>query len=276
MKKLLYLLRPLVEFNYRHPLIVLASCFVLAVLGATFAVKLQIDTDIANLLPRSNPSVQALDRLQETVGGETVMEVAIRSPEFEANKRFAEDLIREGLELYDEERGQPFFTRAEFHRETEILKDNALYLATFSEIEEIRSYLENEIQQAKEEANPFLVDFSDDWDDGEDAEEVRDLDKFQQAYEDLIPSEYPVNEDSTLVLLKMYPAGSKSNIGYLEDMFAAYDNLIATLEPASYHPDMEVRFGGRLKRHLNELESIQEDVFSSFALGISSVILLVL
>lgn len=279
MKKLLFILRPLIEFNYRHPLLVLTCSILLALVGANFALQLQVDTDIANLLPKSNKTVQALDKLQESIGGETVMEVAIKSPDFDTNKKFAETIIQEGLELYDEERGRPFFNRAEFYRNTEILKSNALYLATFDEIEEITSYLENEIQDAKEDANPFLVDFSDDFDDGEDdeeQEETRDLDDFQQAYEDLIPSEYPVNEDSTLVLLKMYPSGSKSNIGYLEDMFIAYENLIADLDPSSYHPEMEVRYGGRLKRHLNELESIQRDVFNSFSLGISSVILLVL
>ncbi|MEX0770882.1 MAG: MMPL family transporter [Balneolaceae bacterium] len=277
MKKFLFFLRPLVEFNYSHPILVLTVSVLLAITGGYFALQLQLDTDIANLLPKSNNTVQALDKLQETVGGETVMEVAVRSPEFDANKRFAEDIIREGLEMYDEQRGEPFFNRAEFYRDTEVLKDNALYLATFSEIEEIRSYLENEIQQAKEDANPFLVDFSEDWEDeDQEGEEARDLDRYQQAYEDLIPNEYPVNEDSTLVLFKMYPSGSKSNIGYLEDMFASYGNLISTLDPATYHPEMEVRYGGRLKRHLNELESIQNDVFSSFALGISSVILLVI
>ncbi|MEX1063286.1 MAG: MMPL family transporter [Balneolaceae bacterium] len=274
MQKLLFLLRPLVQFNYRHPLVVLGVCFALAAVAANFALKLQIDTDIASLLPESNKNVQALKKLQKSVGGETVMEVAIRSSSFEANRQFANDLIEESLALYDSERNRPFFNRAEFRRETDVLRDNALYLATEPELQEIVRYLEDEIEQAREEANPFYVDLSEDFEDEE--EESEDLEDFRQTYDEIIPTEFPVNEDSTLVLVKMFPSGSQSDISYLEDLFSEYEVLIQSLDPSSYHPDMEVQYGGRLKRHLNELESIMSDVFNSFSTGFSSVILLVL
>jgi uncharacterized protein len=274
MQKLLFALRPLVELNYRYPVAVLSIAILLAVVAGYNALKLQIDTDIASLLPESNHHVQALKQLQETVGGETVMQVAIRSSSFEANKHFAEDLIEQSLGLYDIRRDRPFINRAEFRRDTEELQDNALYLATEPELLEIIGYLEDEIETARQEANPFFVDFADDFDDEE--EEVRDLEQFQQLYDEMIPSEYPVSADSTLMVLQMFPSGSQSDIGYLEDLFEAYDNLVRSMDPASYHPDMEVQFGGRLKRHLDELESIMNDVFSSFATGISGVILLVM
>jgi uncharacterized protein len=275
MQKLLFALRPLVELNYRHPVTVLSISILLAVVAGYYAVKLQVDTDIASLLPESNQHVQALKQLQETAGGETVMQVGIRSPSFEANKRFAEDLIERSLELYDTRRNQPFFNRAEFRRDTEEIQDNALYLATESELLDIIGYLEDEIEKARQEANPFFVDFLDEFED-EDEEEERDLEQFQELYEEMIPSEYPVNADSTLLMVQMFPSGSQSDIGYLEDLFETFERLIQTMNPASYHPDMEVQFGGRLKRHLDELESIMNDVFSSFATGISGVILLVM
>lgn len=274
MQKLLIALRPLVEFNYRHPVIVLLVSLLLAVIAGNYALKLKIDTDIAGLLPESNNHVQALKKLQETAGGETVMEVAIRSSSFDANKQFAEDLIERSLELHDTSRNQPFLNQAEFRRETDVLKDNALYLATESELTDIIQYLEDEIQRAREEASPFYVDFSDDFEDEE--EDSPNLDRFQQTYDEMIPSEYPVNEDSTLIVLQMYPSGSQSDIGYLEDLFETFDELVTSMNPESYYHDMEVRFGGRLKRHLNELESIMNDVFNSFATGISGVILLVM
>ena len=274
MLKILRFLRPLVEACYKHPYSVLFVSFVISIAAANYALKLGVDTDIANLLPSSNPTVQALDKLQETAGSESEMKVAIKSPSFEANKRFANDLIEESLKLYDPGIQDNFFKRAEFRRETNVLKDNALYLATFNELENVISYLEEEIQSAKEEANPFFIDFDDEEEEGEDAEDK--FSNFEETYNEIIPSEYPVNDDSTLVTVKFFPSGSKSNIRYLEDMFSVYDSLVVAMQPTSYHPEMEVRYGGRLKRHLNEFESIMDDVFSSFSLGISSVILLVL
>lgn len=273
MNKLLNFLRPLVQLNYRSPYLVLTVVVLLAAFSGYFAVQLKIDTDLANLLPRDNPHVQSLERLQNTVGGETDMQVAIQSPSFEDNKRFAEELIQESLELYDDRTDNYFFERAEFKKETEVLKNNALYLATGRELQDIKQYLKDEINSAKEEANPFLIDFEEEEDTTESSEQ---LSRFEESYESLIPSEYPVNQDSTVMVVKFYPTGSKSDLTYLRDMFTAYDSLLAEMNPQAYNKEMEVYFGGRLKRHLVEINSIMSDVFNSFASGISSVILLVM
>tara|TARA_R100001143_G_scaffold63545_1_gene71663 strand:+ start:78027 stop:80543 length:2517 start_codon:yes stop_codon:yes gene_type:complete len=277
MNKIIHFLQPIVQFNIRHPFSVIGVSVILAVVASFYALKLTVDTDIANLLPSTHPNVQALNQLQEVAGGETEMKVAIKSPDFEANIAFAELLAERSLELYYPRRDFNYFNRVEFRRETEILKDNSLYLATEGELQEIIEFLEQEIETAREEANPFFVDFLDDFEDEEEAEESEtNIDRFQESYENLIPSEYPMSEDSTLVILTLYPTGPQSDIRYLVDMFEAYGDLIAELDPMSYHPEMEVQFGGRLKRHLNEFDSIMNDVFNSFSLGISSVILLVM
>lgn len=274
MKFFLRVLQPLLNFNIRHPFLLLGICTILTVIAATYALQLRIDTDIANLLPENHPNVLALEELKENVGGETEMQVVIQSPSFEANKRFAEDLIPKTLELYYPRYDDFYFERAEYRKNTEILKDNALYLASDKELNDIAEWLQEEINTAKKEANPFFFDFEDDFE-----EEEQKQDKaaeFQESYDILVPSEYPVNEDSTIMVIKFYPTGSKSDIQYLEDMFAAYDSLLASMNPQSYHPDMHVQFGGRLKRHLEELTSIMKDVVGSFASGISSVIVLVM
>lgn len=270
MHNLLRLFRPLLRFNINHPYLLLLFCTILAVLGGYFAIQLRIDTDIANLLPKDHPNVLALEELKEKVGGETEMQVAIKSPSFEANKAFAEALIPASLELFYDRYDDYYFKRAEFKKDTEFIRDNALYLASNEELDDITTWLEDEILQAKEEASPFYFDLEEDEDEGDDQAE-----DFRESYETIVPREYPISEDSTIMILKFYPTGSKSDIKYLEDMFATYDSLVASLDPASFHPDMVVRYGG-LKRHLDELTSIMKDVTGSFASGISSVILLVM
>jgi len=275
MHKLIRFFRPIVQYNVSHPYLVVVFSLILAAFAAFFAIRLTVDTDIANLLPESNENVQALRQLEQTSGGETPMQVAIKSPDFEANIRFAERLVQESLDLQYSRTGTPFFNRADLRRETEVLKDNALYLATIQELEEIKRYLENEIETAREEANPFFVDFFEDFEEEGDSADPEITD-FRESYDEFIPSEYPVNDDSTLVVFDLYPAGSKSDIRYLEDLFSNFDALVERLDPSSFHPEMEVRYGGRLKRHLNEFQSIMNDVFNSFGLGISGVILLVM
>lgn len=276
MYNLIQFFKPLVIFNIRHPFWVVIISVILAVIAGSFAIKLTVDTDIANLLPSNNENVQALERLKEISGGETPMQVAIKSPDFEANLALAEKLSVESLELIYSRNNEPFFNRAELRRDTELLKDNALYMATVSELEEIIQFLEDEIQTAREEANPFFVDFFDDFEEEDDSAEEESMDRFKESYNELIPPEYPVNADSTLIILSLYPSGSQSDIRYLENLFNEYDQFLSGIDIASFHPDMEVQYGGRLKRHLNEFESIMNDVFNSFGLGISGVILFVM
>jgi len=273
MQRVLKLFSPLLEFNYRHPFLVVGVSLIFAVLAGFYAIQLRIDTDIANLLPETNPNVLALEELKNTVGGETAMQVAINSPSFEANRKFAEDLIPKSLDLFYERYNDKYFERAEFRKDTEVLKDNALYLASPQELNDIIAWLEDEIETAKQEANPFFFDLEEDFEDEEPEDKSQD---FRESYETIVPSEYPVNEDSTVLLVELFPTGSKSDLTYLEDMFAAYDSLITAMDPKSYHPEMEVRFGGRLKRHLEEISSIMNDVYSSFASGFGSVVLLVM
>jgi uncharacterized protein len=273
MSKFIRFFIPVVQLSNRRPYTVIAVALLLAIGAGFFASKLTVDTDIANLLPPSNENVQALERLKETAGGETEMQVAIKSPDFDANIAMAEFLAEKSLELYYPRYEDNFFSRAELRRETEVLQDNALYLATIPELIQIKDYLQDEIETAREEANPFFVDFSDDF---EDEEEETDIGKFRESYDDLIPPEYATNADSTVVMLTLYPTGPQSDIRYLEDMFEIYQDMLDEVDTASYHPEMEIKFGGRLKRHMDEFESIMNDVFNSFSLGISSVILLVM
>ncbi|HYX10291.1 MAG TPA: MMPL family transporter, partial [Bacteroidales bacterium] len=274
MDKILRFFRPLIDFNYRHPRWVLGITITLAIILGEFALQLKVDTNLANLLPEKNPHVLALEKLQNTVGGETTMDVVVKSPSFEDNRRFINDLISKSLKLYDHKTENYFFERAEFRKETDFLKDNALYFATENELQDIENYLKEEIQSAKEEANPFFVDFGEEEEEADSASQ--EIKRFEESYDVLIPKEYPVNEDSTIAVFKLYPTGSKSNLSYLRRTFSAYDSLITAMNPQSYNADMEVKYGGRLRRHLEEIDSIMNDVTNSFASGISSVLLLVM
>ncbi|HKJ31747.1 MAG TPA: MMPL family transporter [Balneolales bacterium] len=277
MEKILKLFKPLFKKNYSHPYYVLSISIILAVFTGYFALHLKIDTDIANLLPKNFETVKALNNLKNKFGGESYMELAIKSPSFKDNKRFAEDFIPKALKLYDPHFHEKYFKDVEFKKNTKILKDNALYLATNQELYDIQDYLQKEIKKAKLKANPFYFNLtSDSGSSNDDSLKKANLQKFMDAYNEIIPKKYPINADSTVMVLKFYPTGSKSNTQYLQDMYASTDSLIHAMHPTQYNPKMIVKAGGRLKRHLIELDSIMNDVKNSFASGITSVLLLVM
>lgn len=276
MSRLSDMLRVFIRLVVRQAWAVALLALVVSVAGFWFARQLRIDTDFSNLVPHDYPSVQALETLRETVGSEATVDVAIVSPSFEANKAFAEQLIPRALTLASGPQAEPYLNRVDFEKDTAFLEQNALYFATYAELDSLESFLRDEIRDARLEANPFFFDLDDEEDEsGDEAayDPERDL---QEVYDHIVGKRYPVNEDSTIMALRFYPSGSQTDIGFIETLYNDLDTLIAGLTPTAYHPEMQVIPAGRLLRQLVEVRAISDDVLNSFAAGVTAVLLLVL
>ena len=262
-------LEPFIKKIIRHPLITLLVALVLATIGFLLALNLRIDTDLSELIPESYHSVQALEKLREQVGAEHEVAVIIESPSFEANKKFAEDFIPEALDLR-QPNGEPYFLRAEFRKDINFLKNNALYFATGHELEQLEDYLTRKIKESKQEANPFYFELDED-------DTVTDSlgEELSSMYDELIGSEYPISEDSTAMAIKLYPAGSQTDLQFIRQAYDQLRGLTDRIAPATYHPEMEIVLAGRLLRTLIEVQAVTRDVFSSFGAGVLMLLMMV-
>ena len=238
MDRLFEALRPAIRTIVRHPGQILLGALILTALCLTLALRLRIDTDFARLLPEHFQSVQALERLKETVGGESALVVAIESPSFAADTAFAAVLIPKILALTDAG-GEPYLRRVEYKKDITFIQQNALYFATEAELDQLEQHLQQQIEDARLEANPFFFDLDDEFDDDEDAESEIDLNK---TYREIVPKSFPVSDDSTTLVLTFYPTGSKANVGYVEPAYRDVRALVASLPKT--HPEMQVTVGG--------------------------------
>ena len=270
MKPIFKALRPFIHSVIRQAWLVLVVALLVSAAGLYGALHLRIDTDLAKLLPADQPNVQALETLRNTVGGESTAAVAIESPSFEANKRFAEALIPRVLNLQGASYEEPYFTRVDYRQETEFLANNALYFATSQELDQTVTYLKDQIEQAKLEANPFYFDVEED-EPGADTTAAQ----LQGVYQNIVGKEYPISEDSTTMVLRFYPAGAQTNMRFIDNAYEDLDKLVEKLNPSSFHPEMRVVLAGGLLRRLVEVRTIQRDVFGSFGAGVGSVLLFV-
>ncbi len=271
MSRLFRALRPFIDCIVHYAGWVVAVAVLLSATGAFYAQHLRIDTDFAKLIPSDYDSVQALERLRETVGGESDVAVGIQSPSFEANKTFAEALIPRALDLTNDN-GEPYLSRVEFQRDTEFLEDNALYFASTEELDRVESFLDETIEQAKLEANPFYFDLE------EDDETASDDDgaELEAMYDRLIGTEYPISDDSTTMVVRFYPTSTNTDIGSTRALYDTLDSLVAEMEPATYQADMEVTLAGRVYRQFTEIQTIQNDVAGSFGVGVGVLLLFVM
>lgn len=232
MDKLFERLQPLIQKIITHPGITIGISLVMALIGFLLALNLKIDTDLAELIPRSYHSVQALDKLREQVGAEHEVAVVIESPSFADNKKFAEALIPKALKL-QQINGEPFFIRSEFKKNIDFLKKNALFFATDHELDQLEDYLNQKIDQVKKEANPFYFELEEEDDSKTDSlgEELNSM------YDELIGSEYPISEDSTAMVVKLFPSGSQTDLTFVRNTYSSLQKLVDQMNPADYNPD---------------------------------------
>jgi predicted RND superfamily exporter protein len=268
MEQLFKRLKPFLVIIIRYPLRTIIISLLLGVAGFWLSTNLRIDTELAELIPRSYHSVQALDQLREQVGAEHEVAVVIESPSFATNKKFAEQLIPRALDI-KQSNNQPYFLRAEFRKEINFLKQNAIYFATDHELDQLEEYLNQKIDDAKEEANPFYFELEEEISTDSLGKELSSM------YDELVGSEYLISEDSTAMIVKLFPNGSQTDLAFVRNTYDDLQELVDRMEPASFHPEMKIVLAGRLIRTLIEVQTITRDVTNSFGTGVLMLLVFV-
>lgn len=278
MKKISSPILPIIRFVVKYHVLVLIVALITTAAGLYLATKLEIDSDYSKLIPEHYDSVQALERVRDRVGGEgSDVAVGIISPSFEASKAFADALIPRAMQMTRRGETSPYLGSVEYERETDFLKNNALFFATNDELNTLTQYLEDEIENQSLKANPFFFDLGlDDEEEAADSLHEADIEEFTELYDWLVGKEYPVHPDGTSMTLRFFPSGSQTNIRYIRDLYGDMEALISEMDPKSFHPDMEIVLAGRLLHRVVQVEAIRNDVGKTFGLGAGAVLLLVL
>ncbi len=249
--------------RHRRPILVVAA--LATALGAYLTSRLSLESDLSALLPDGFESVQALERVREEVGGIGVLRVVLASSDFPALLRFAEDL-------------EPRLEANEFVREVEYRNDVAfyeshalLYLDTL-QLDSLRVAIENEIEAGKQEINPFIVE---DLFGEEEEEPGAGLEDWETRYRELLPRPYFTNEDSTVLVLQVFPSQPDANLDFSRRMRDEITSIVAGLGPESYAPDMEVRYGGNIQNRIVEYETLKHDILGTAVYGVGAVFALI-
>ncbi len=262
-------LRGWIRLVVQHPKLVLSISLVICFVALLFASRLTIDPDFANLIPKSYPSVQSLEKIRDTIGaGDVSVDLAIESPSFAANVSFAEALIPQALALRDSVTGEVLFVSEEFQRDTDFMADNGLYFATMDELTTLETWLEDKIAEAKLAANPFFFSL-----DEEEAEDDSEVEALEEIFNQIVGSEYMVNADSTILVVRFFIPGPSSNVEYIEATYRALEKVIEDVGPTSYHAELKTYLAGRLWRQRIEVRAVTDDVVASFGGGAFAVLM---
>ncbi len=253
----------LVHQYYRQ---ILAMAVLTTVVGSYFALKLSLQSDLAELLPDSFESVKALNRMKEEVGGIGQLRLIFETDDFAAVQRLEQDLEPKLL-------ASSFVNYVDYRNDVAFYKKNALLFLTPAGLDSLKDAIQTTIDAEKQKLNPLFVDDlfgeSDVEDNGEGLAEWGD------EYQDQEPDEYYTNSDSTILVMKIFASQANSSMGSIRDMIAEVDRIVASMDLNQYDPNLRIYHGGNFQNRIDEFAVVKSDIFGTALYGLGGVFLLI-
>jgi predicted RND superfamily exporter protein len=246
---------------------VLAAGAIIMLVFAALATKLELRTNVAELLPSKDPAVQELHELATRIGGTSVLQIAVESPDRDANLKLASALTAKLRAL-----GPDVIQMATFdvRAEKKFFWDHRWLYAPLSELESLRDAIRAEIRKKK---NPLYVDVL------EDPESPKDiLERMKKRGEriDQFQSGYFEGDGGRIVAIVCRPPGGLFAERAGERLAQAAKQLVADAHPERYHPQMTLGLTGDVMAQLEEREALENDLVWATAVCVTLVCLVVI
>ena len=225
----------------------------------------KLETDLVALIPENYQSVKTLNEIKQRVGGVGSLVVLVQSPDFEANRRFAEDLARE----LQDEKYETYINFVDYKRDAEFYRKNALLFMETDDLDEILTRIDDYIIQEKLKLSPLYISLDEE-------EAVLDFSDIEAKYRtaDNGDETYYTNPNRTILALEAMAAGTVSNIGFAKDMQWVIQQAVKKVNPRAYHPRMSIEYGGPFKNKIDEYDTILSDVRSTLIFGVVGIVAL--
>jgi len=233
-----------------RPALVLVLALLVGAAGAFLASKLKLKTAFAELLPSNDPGVVALARTQARMGDLSLLLIGVRSPDHEANLRYAEELTKRLREMpptvvqlatYNVRDLKAFFE-----------KNKWLYVSE-DDLESIRDRLRTEISKRK---NPLFVSLGDD----EPLEDMQKRMEHNDGLDERFPGGVFESNHGEYVWIAALPPGGLFAENAGEGLFKAAHKLIKEVPPEGFHPQMRAEVSGPIATAIASREAVERDI----------------
>ncbi|MDZ4693836.1 MAG: MMPL family transporter [Deltaproteobacteria bacterium] len=269
------------RFGHRHPLRVLLLAGFLAALGGWHATRLQLNTNLSELLPTEFESVANLERLRERFGGIGYVTIAGHGSEAESLRQFARE-VAPAIEAL------PGIQYVEAARPNEFFEDRALFYLDETALSDLHDRLKSRIGAVRMRANPLYVPLDDD------PPESVDLKSYFSAGKEsgfsrfaLSGEPYYLDPNAKLVILMAKPAESSIDLSTAAAVVRSVEKELienpllagcngSTDGACRYGRNFRIQLTGTYKKKVDQQKQIGKDLrwASSAALLVLLVYLL--
>jgi predicted RND superfamily exporter protein len=256
-----------------RPFLVIGAGAVLAIAGVLLASRLALQTDLAELLPEDAPSVVALRKLGDRVGGTGNVAIAVESVDGKPDALRA--YIPELVEALRRELGRDLVSiRASRRDVSDYYKKYAAYYVSLDDL----IAWQKRAAKAIAKQNPAYVDLGDGSDDP-----VKDLVHDVRAARDKLKpknaadpqTELLMTEGGKLAVVFLRPASDSLDLAGSQDMMDKIEGVVASTLPA-LHGVWVAGYTGSIPTALTEVQAIRDDIVSTallVMLGVGAIVI---
>ena len=234
-----------------RPLAVLGVAVLLGVLGVLASSRLDLRTSFSELLPDDDPGVVTLKATQRRTGDLSLLLVGIRSPDRQANQRYAEAMTAHLRSLPKEICEIATYHVRDIH---DFIERNRWLYVPEQDLEEIRDRLRREVALRK---NPLFVDLG--TDEGEDQDLQQRL-KSRATFANRFPEGVFQNRGGDTVWVVALPPGGLMVEDAGGSLLAAARRYIKLHPPSEFHPEMDAEPAGPLIASIRNRAALQKDL----------------
>jgi predicted RND superfamily exporter protein len=242
---------------HRRPLRALVAAGLLVAVGGWLASRLQLDTDLTELLPSSFESVQGLEKLKQNFGGIGYVAIAGYNADPAQLEKFADELTPQIEAL-------PGIRFVEYQRASSFFRDRALYYLSLEDLGEVERRIRAREKYERRQKNPMYIKF--------DNEEVPSLDfsDIEAKYggqssrrlsgNSNYTGNYYLDPDQRLVVLLAKPEGNSSDLGFSKNVVGQVEALLAKQDLKRYGPGFRYQLTGTYKKKVDQQAQISKDL----------------
>jgi predicted RND superfamily exporter protein len=262
----------LVSYNlvtFRHPYIIIGVIAVLTTTGAILASRLPVKTDFFELLPENYRSIDDLQKVIDRVGGVGNLIIAIETTDFEAGKKYVDDVASDIKKL-----PKSMVTDVNYNIKDirKYFEDNVLFYLEKDDLVSVKERLAAKLEYEKKNNNPlyffkeFLtpVDFN--------LDDIREkYEKKTSKNEESFKDGYINGYGGTLFAIMIKPKGSSAGVSQAKLLIAKVEKIIADHPPERYHASIKSHLCGNFKSMTEEYDVIMNDIVSTILLVLALV-----
>ncbi len=258
-----------VAFAQRRTGTLLIGLLLLAAGAGALALRLELRTDWAELLPDNHPAVVALRRISGKQKASTNLVLLVESPDAGANRRFA-DALRGPLEKMVPQ----VFSEVQWHADTEEPDYAAKWKWLYADPKDLAHAEELLDRLIARRGAPGIVDLDDD-------DPEAELKALRKRLEQKLPArprdDHWVAEENGRHFLGVMLWRRGDGVGTLGDdeTLRATQDLVERIGPRGFHPQMKVRYTGAIAMAISQRNSFRDDIAISAGLCGSLVLLVI-